>query len=161
MTGIRQYWQNLSARERWLLGAGLVFAIAVTFYVAVWEPWHAGLRQLRSAVPEKVRTLNWMTQQTEALAPVIARQPNRTREDPTPLLTVIEQAATAMGLRQTIRRMQPGQGGEVQIWIEGVAFDPWLRWIDALGRRGVEVTNAVISRSGENQVSVRLAVERG
>ena len=44
MNAWRNYWRNLSSRERLLLGIGSVAAAAIIFYIAVWEPWHQELK---------------------------------------------------------------------------------------------------------------------
>ena len=161
MNALRTYWRNLSSRERLLLGVGGATAAVILFYVMVWDPWHQALKHLRLRIPKQLPPYETMKQQQQAVLPVLRQRGGAKRDDATPLLTVVEKTATKLGLRGAIRRMQPGRDDDVQVWMDETGFDRWVQWIDALGKQGIEITDALINRDKENTVSIRATFRRG
>jgi general secretion pathway protein M len=161
VSALSGFWRELSARERWALGSGAVAVSAILLYALVWAPWHTELRRLREHVPVQRDTLTWMQQQARAVKPLIERAGRNTEGRDLPLLTVVEQTAREAGLREAIRQMQPGDEGEVRIWIQDAYFDPWLLWTEVLRKRGIESSAVTVNRSAQlNRVNIRMTLER-
>jgi len=155
---------NLSPRERLTLVGGALAAALILLYTFVWAPWQAELERLRERVPVKQETLAWMQAQAGRVASLSAREAGErgsASNSGLPLLTLVERSANQLGMREVITRMSPGdQASQVRVWMDDVAFDRWLRWIDALGREGITVAEASIDRDGENLVGIRATLQR-
>lgn len=161
MSALTGFWRSLNGRERWVLGGGGAAVLAILLYALVWEPWHADLRRLRQQVPAQQQALAWMQQQAAAVRPLLERAARSPEGRDLPLLTVVEQTARASGLREAIRQMQPGEDGEVRIWIQDAPFDPWLLWTEELRKRGIESSAVSVSRSAQpNRVNIRMTLMR-
>jgi general secretion pathway protein M len=63
---LRKYWENLNPRERWLVGGGAAVVVLLFLYTLVWDPWQRSLEQLRTGVPAKQATLQWMRAQARS-----------------------------------------------------------------------------------------------
>jgi type II secretory pathway component PulM len=66
------------------------------------------------------------------------------------LASVIEQRATAAGLRERIEAITPQDAGRVRLVLPAVAFDDWIVWLGELQTgHGVRVESARIDATGE------------
>lgn len=161
MNALSEYWRSLSGREQLTLGLGGIVVAAIMFYVIVWEPWHKELNRLRAQVPQKIETLAWMKQQLKVAQVLQKQRPGGGGTNQSiPLLTVIEQTANKAAMRKSIRRMQPTENNAVQVWLDELYFDNWLKWIDLLQKRGIDVNNVTVSRAQTNTVSIRATFAR-
>ncbi len=77
------------------------------------------------------------------------------------MLTLVERSANQIEMRDVITRMSPGdESDQVRVWLDKVAFDRWLAWVDVLSDDGIDVAEANIDRSGENLVGIRATLQR-
>ena len=132
MNELKQRLQSLTERERIVLSAGAICTILIILYAFVWEPWQEELNRLRAQVPIKQETLVWMQEQADLVGPLLQKEAIAKQLDNQPLLTVIEGSAQRSGLNKYIRRMTPGENGQVQIWLTDVEFDNWITWLEQL-----------------------------
>ncbi len=161
MNALSEYWRSLSNREQLTLGLGGIIVVAILFYVIVWEPWHKELNRLRAQVPQKIETLAWMKQQLKVVQALRKQRPGGGGAGQAmPLLTVIEQTANQATIRKSIKRMQPAENNSVQVWLDELYFDNWLKWIDLLQKRGIDVNSVTVSRAQTNTVSIRATFAR-
>jgi len=161
MSSAATWWNGLSARERLVLGGGGLAAAAIVLYTFAWVPWQAELRRLRAQVPENRATLAWMQDQLGRLGPAAGRIPAAGSDRSLPLLTVVEQSSREAGIRDAVRQIQPGEKGEVNVWLQDAAFDTWVRWVDALRGRDIELTAASVTRAAqEDRVNIRMTMVR-
>lgn len=143
-----------------VVGGGLA-ALAIVVYAWAWQPWQAELERLRDRVPEKRETLAWMQAQAERIDGLRGRAAQGPSTSGLPLLTLVERSANQVDMREVITRMSPGeQADQVRVWLDDVAFDRWLRWVDALGGSGIDVAEANIDRADDNLVSIRATLQR-
>jgi len=157
---VRTFWQGLGFRERVTLSGGTVIVVLILVFVFVWQPWQQHISQLRISVPDKQQTLTWMKREAATVNPLLAKRRQATQTESIPVLTVIEETARAANLRNVIRRVQPAPDNNVRVWLSGADFDTWLKWVELLRTRGVEVSAAVINRSERNTVSIRVVFRR-
>ena len=160
MNELKQRLQSLTERERVVLGAGVIFTILIILYAFVWEPWQKELNRLRTQVPVKQETLVWMQKQADQVGPLLQKEAIAKQLDNQPLLTVIEGSAQRSGLSKYIRRMAPGENGQVQIWLTEVEFDKWITWLEQLRTLGIEVNTASVNRTKDNRVTIRVTLQR-
>jgi general secretion pathway protein M len=131
-----ELWSGLAERERRLAQAGIVLVSVTLVYLLVWEPIDKELTRLRTAVPEKQLALARM----QALAAQIQPLRGRAAQPPAAgaILGVVDQSASARGLRGQITKLEAdGQNG-AQLTVEAMAFNSLAAWLAEL-----QETNAV------------------
>jgi len=160
MTQLVSKFRNLSQRERAILVFGGIASAFILIYSLVWEPWQDELARLRTQVPVKQETLDWMQKQTRDIGPLIEKANQQKQSGNAPLLTVIEKSARQSKINPYIRRMAPGEGEQVKIWMTEADFDKWLIWLEALRKQGVEVESATVNRAKDNKVTIRMTLQR-
>lgn len=162
MNALTEKFAGLSPRERLIVVLGGAAAVVIVLYAAVWQPWQAELERLRAQVPAKQQTLAWMEAQAARIDSLSAQSAaDESPESGLPLLTLVERSANQVGMREVITRMSPGEeADQVRVWLDDVAFDDWLQWVDALNGSGIRIAEASIDRSAENLVSIRITLQR-
>jgi general secretion pathway protein M len=162
MNGLRQYWHNLSTRDQRVLSVGGLLVIGILLYALAWAPLQDKLRQLRPQVASQSADLAWMQQQADTIRKLKQASPASSGGNKLPLLTVVDQTAKAMRIRQFIKQIQPGkESGTAKVWFDKVIFEDWLRWLDKITARGIDVTRVSITKSAEfPKVNVRMELAR-
>jgi general secretion pathway protein M len=157
MNGLMTRWNEISERDRLVLGVGGVLVLSILVYTFMWEPWHTGLDRLSVQLPVKRMAHKRISEQAEIAVNFTGRDGNMAEIDRKPLLTIVEDTARRAKLRDVIRQMTPGEEeGQVRIWLSGATFDNWLAWVDTLGRNhGVDVITATVQRSDDDKVDIR------
>ena len=147
MNELKQRFQSLTERERFILGLGAISTTLIVLYAFIWQPWQDELNRLRAQVPIKQETLIWMRQQADQVGPILQKGAITKQFNDQPLLTVIEGSAQRSGIIKYIRRMAPSEQGQVQIWLTDVEFDNWITWLEQLRKLGIEVNTASVNRT--------------
>ncbi len=160
MTPFGNRLQSLSPRERAVFLFGVVAAVLIVLYSFVWQPWQEELDRLRTQVPIKRENLAWMQQQARTIGPLAKKAGEKKNADDKPLLTIVEQSAKSSKMDAYIRRMAPGEGEQVKIWLTEADFDRWVVWLEALRTSGIEVESATINRAKDNKVTIRMTLQR-
>lgn len=161
MSALTESLAGLSPRERLMVVAGGVAALVIVLYSLVWQPWQTEVERLRSQVPQKEQTLAWMQAQAAQIESLRGKSADASAPSGLPLLTLVERSANRVEMRDAISRMSPGdEEDQVRVWMDNVAFDRWLLWVDALSTSGIDITEVNIDRSTENLVSIRATLQR-
>ncbi|MFP5305798.1 MAG: type II secretion system protein GspM [Gammaproteobacteria bacterium] len=151
--------QQLAPRERVMVLVGAAVVVVTLLYLVVWQPLAAAHTQ-RQAALERARALSARIEQ--AAAQVRATSPGRRVDRELSLLAAVDQTSRSPTLGKAPSRLQPEGDREVKVWLEDVAFDSLLRWLQELETRyGISASSAEIERSATpGQVSVRLTLVR-
>jgi len=161
MNQLKRLWYSVSPRERVMVVTGAAAVLAIVLYSLVWSPWQQQLQRLRDQVPGKRQTLAWMEQAAREVAPLIKKHTDAGGGQNLPILTVVEQTATAMELRDSIKQMRPGDNNEVQVNLQEAEFDTWLKWIDSLSKQGIEISAAAAGRGQDpGKANIRMTLGR-
>lgn len=124
---LRDQWNNLAPRERHLAMAGGILVGVTLLYMLLWLPVQKELGRLRVSVPEERTQLQRMRLQAASIQPLRARSGAKPAAGT--LLPVIEQSASARGLRGFITRMEASGGNGVQLTLDAVPFNSLLSWL--------------------------------
>ncbi|MBK1672922.1 general secretion pathway protein GspM [Ectothiorhodospira shaposhnikovii] len=156
------WWQALSSRDRRILILGGLFLALILPYGLIWLPLNDRVEATARTVERLQGDLGWME---AASAQVRAA---RGQSGPAPaaqgtqsLLGLVDATARQANLASSLRRVQPEGAGTVRVWMENVAFDDLLRWLDGLGQQyGIQVSGLVVDRQpAAGRVNARLVLE--
>jgi general secretion pathway protein M len=140
---VRAWFQNLQPRERWILSAGVVVALAIVLWAGVLRPLQAQSASLQAAVASKQRLLADLGR--------IGATPARAQggqKDQTTLVVLVDSTAQSHGLR--ITRSRPNGPSGVDVTLQGVPFDVLMSWLMTLhGTYSVEVESAQLTTARE------------
>lgn len=161
---MRNWWNQLSSRERRLVGGGGVLTLTLLLYALIWQPFQNTLQRLRQTVAEQRADLAWMRQ-----AALEAKRLRNAQDKPSSspsqdarrsLLIVVDQTARSAGLGTALKRVEPQGEDKVRVWLEQVDFDQLIGWLDTLRReQAIRTANAVIERQAGGSVDARLILQ--
>lgn len=131
-------------RERQIVAIGSIVGLFFLFYLALWAPMQRDLNRLRVSVPQDrgkvalMRAHSTQVQQLRARLPAASTRGN--------IMGVLEQSATARGLRQSINRMEPEGPNGARLIMDEVSFNALLSWLADLQGQGLRVENVAIQK---------------
>ena len=158
---IRNWWLNLSLRERWLLimaGAG---AAVMLFYGLVWQPLLDERNNLRLSVEEKHQTVAIMQNELVQIRKLQKNKiPSRSRQS---LLTLVDrQLRRNPRLGGSIKRLEPQGNQRLIVRLENVNFVVLMSLLTELtDRSAIAVEAFSATRRSQGRVDSRVILSRG
>ncbi|MEE4376254.1 MAG: type II secretion system protein GspM [Candidatus Competibacteraceae bacterium] len=158
------WWQQLSLRERCLIGGGAGLLGVLLGYALLWLPLQDELNGLRETVAVQRTDLAWMRQaagQIQRLEREATTGRSQTSQQARSLLIVVDQAAKAAGLETAIKQIEPQGNDQLRIQLEQVGFDQLISWLGALRQQhAITTVNGVLDRqAGNGLVNARLILQ--
>lgn len=158
---LRDQWNKLSSSERRLAMAGGAVLGVLLLYLLVWSPLQKELGRLRVSVPEERAQLQQMRDQAAAIQPLRARIGSAPA--PGMLVSVVDQSASARGVRGFISRLELDGSAGVSIVAEAMPFNNFISWLAELQDRHALVVESTSIDShitpGTVNVKMKLRVE--
>jgi general secretion pathway protein M len=143
---IQSFWQERSARERNVIGAGALLLLLALAYAYAWLP----IAHERERLLERVPQLRVAVQQTERQTKELEGLRSAVRPTIRDLKTAIEQAAAADGIALVASESAQG-AGRVRVAIPSVRASQALAWIARLQTmRGVRMESTRMTVIGES-----------
>ncbi|MCP5420623.1 MAG: type II secretion system protein M [Gammaproteobacteria bacterium] len=160
---MKDWWQALNRRERWILGGGAAVLVALMVYVLLWEPQRQRIERLRQTVATQRAEIAWMREaaaevQRLSRAPISGTSPQDSRS----MLTVVDSSATGANLGGSVKRVEPQGDDRLRVQLEHVEFDALIRWLaDLQKQRGIVADNVALEgQSDGRRVNARLVLRR-
>jgi general secretion pathway protein M len=164
MDSLSKYWQGLQPRERWMLGGGGVFCIALIAHQLVWQPWQNAIDYMEEALIGHRVNLVWMQQYAEQIETGnVSSQVRAIRGRDQSLMSIIEQSAKTAGVRESIQQLMPRENNtQVSVVLEEASFNKWVAWVDILQNQyGVTITQLNAEREDKpDQAEIRVTFTR-
>ena len=155
-----QFWRSRAARERVVLAGGAALLVLALGYAYGWLPIQRDAAQLRKALPQLRAQAQQMALDAEEAKRLRGRP--ALAQDGGSLAAVVEERATAGGLREAFDSIAAQDAGRVRVVLPAVAFDAWLGWLGELqASHGVRVESARIQAGEEAGVVAVEAVLAG
>ena len=146
---IKDYWKQLSTRERQLLILTGVVVMITLFYFSLWQPLQDGIDNNRKRLQAQSNQLQLIQQQAaeaQQLSGSGKRRQGRVT-DSSSMLAIIERTANQKKIKTALQKIQPeGQDG-VRLWLEDIAFDQLIDWLSLLDtQHGIYVSDISLQR---------------
>ena len=164
LTLIKNYWASLQDRERQILGWGSLIVAIILFYALIWQPWHRAIAHMEGALPSLRNNLVWIRQQSATLDSHQSNPRGAVKDADQSLLSIVEKTASQNRVRDAIQKLTPvNQDQQVNVVLEKVNFNQWLRWIETLNKDyGVSIQQFTAERDDKkaNQAEIRVIFSR-
>lgn len=142
------WWAKLPQRERRVLLLGGAVVAAVLIWALIWDPLARSNARLAADLGRAESDLAFMREAAPRMAGakgnasvVGAERAGRS------LPALADATAREAGLGGALRRIEPVGQGRVSLSFEGIGFDPWIGWLEAMSARfGVRVESMSVER---------------
>jgi len=153
-----QWWENLLPREKMAFGAGMLAVGLLLLYLIVLQPLLTKQSRLRDEVRNRRAELSWMREAAKEIAQSAPAAPEGAASAPP--LQIIDQAARENHLGEQLKRVEPGSGGEIKVWLNNAAYVDLLRWLRQLSDTGrLRLANLNVEKgSGPGLVNAQLTL---
>lgn len=136
---MKQYWQNLEVRERIVIIAGAIVALALLFFVYVWQPLTSSVQQLSATHQQQIATLKAVEHyqgQLQALQRAgFTNKPLRGS-----LLSMLKQSLKEKGLANYLAAPLQQNKQSIAMQFKQVPFDQLMQWMRVMWLQyGLEV----------------------
>ena len=149
---MKAWWLGLNTREQRLVGSLGAVIVIFLFYSLLWQPLNDNIENTEKKVAHQTELLTWVKQEIARYKANSGnvKRPNRNAS----LSSIVNQAANRSGI--SITRIQP-QGDDLQIWIDNIAFNVLLNWLEQLSEQhGLIIKNIDLDSTDINgEVRVR------
>lgn len=161
---MKDWYDNLEAREQVFVLAGAVFVVIALMYYVLWAPLNKRHMQVATSVQNWERSLAELGPLRGLIAGGNASATAGVANNQQAPIIIVSQTLQSRGLEQYRRRSQPTTGNGVRVELENVAFDELILWLgDLSDNYGMNVQAGSLSRvsdAGPGRINASLTLER-
>jgi len=169
---MKAWWNALSARERLALMVGAYGLGLILVWFGAVRPLQSDNARLRHAVAQASHDYAWMqraARQVRALRDPGAGGAGQGQASggvsdavgKGGLIAALNASLARAGLADQLQSMRPDGSGRVYLVLKGCAYADLGPWLRGLGRAGIDVAQAQLSRQAPGEVDARLSLRRG
>jgi general secretion pathway protein M len=148
---MKAWWLALNTREQKLIASLSGVFIIFLLYSFIWQPQKESIDKGQKKLARQQELLAWVSSETTRYK--AANKNGQGQSSAGSLSSIINRSAKQNNL--SITRVQP-QGGDIQVWIDNVAFKQLLSWLQQLSNdEGIQVKAIDLTR-GEQAGQVRV-----
>ena len=154
---VREWFDNLSERERNLVyAAGALVGVALVYLVLV-LPFQTSGKRMASRVQQKTADLAWLRASApQAMAAAGVAQAGGGES----LVVLVDRTAREAGLGASLRDQSPDGSNGLRVQIEGASFDTLVTWLASLQQQhGVSIESATIGAASPGLVNAMLSLK--
>jgi len=129
---MKEWWQNLSAREQLTLLAGSAAAIFVLFFILIWSPFTSHIANLKQDVGDNHTLLQWMQHAEQRLDYLQHNTQQAKSINPADLLSIVDQSSKKGKLNQYVTQIAQADNNKVEAKFKEVPFDLLMKWLTML-----------------------------
>lgn len=145
---MKDWWMNLSLRERQVLTIGGFFVGLFLLYEIIWAPLTNSVINLRRQVQENSSLLNWMKQADQRVQTLL-QKPSQTSNSTASLLSTVQTQVNKSPLGTHVTQLRQSESDTVKLTLNAVDFDQLVVWLTQLGKsNGVIVGQITVNPAG-------------
>ncbi len=162
---MKDWFDNLEARERMFVLGGGVFVVLVLIYALLWLPLDKSHEQMATSVDTWERSLAELgpLRSLAASGTRVGSPVSAVNSQQAPII-IVDQTLRSRGLEQYRRRSQPTTANGVRVEFEGIAFDELVLWLgDLSSQHSMHVqagSLSAIAQAGPGRINASLTLER-
>lgn len=149
---MKEWFLGLNQRERIMVAGGGAILLIMMLYLMIWEPVMNGVKDAQENVVRQEKLLGWMQDAGTEVKRLRGSSvvPGQLQAGQS-LLSLIDSSAKTAGLGNQVKRVKPEGDNKVRIWLDDVAFDEMVKWLENLAQKyGVQVESTVIDKANMN-----------
>ena len=162
---MRNWYENLEAREQIIVLVGAVVVMVALIYSLVWVPVDKRHTQVANSVTNWERSLVELRPLRSLAASSSVRDgaASVSSSQQAPII-IVDQTLRSRGLEQYRRRSQPTTANGIRVEFENIAFDELVLWLGDLSQQhAMQVQAGSLSlapQAGTGRINASLTLER-
>lgn len=124
---MKVWWQQLNSREQQLIGLLTPLIAVFLFYSFIWQPLNTNLEKGAKKLARQQQLLTWVQENTERYQQAKGNKSSAGSKGS--LSSIVNRTAKQQQI--TIDRIQM-QTEDIQVWVDEVAFNQLLQWLELL-----------------------------
>jgi general secretion pathway protein M len=159
LAALQDWFDKLSARERWLVMGAAGFAVFALVYALALQPLYSARSRAALAVEQQRSLLNDIEQVARRFGPQNSSGPAVPTGES--LVVLVDRSTRELGLGAYLKRNQPEGASGVRLRLENVPFDDLAGWLAVVqGTQGLAAVSASFDPAGEpGRVNSNLVLE--
>lgn len=155
-----EWWENLQRKEKAAGIAGGLTVVLLVLYLLL-QPLLSNRARLKTEIANRRAELTWMRDAAREIGQSGAAA--RSGAAALPPLQFIDQAARENRLSEQLKRVEPGAGGEIKVWLINATYVDLVRWLRQLSSSGrLAITNLNVEKgTSPGLVSSQLTLNSG
>lgn len=146
---MKDWWQNLSFREKQAALLGSIVIILFLFYEMVWSPFTDHIESLRHSLIQNQALLTWMQDTDKKIQSLEKNQYHDKIQAKTSLLSLIQNQLQQTPLGRSVSEVRQADNNAVELQFEKVNFDSLIVWLTRLWQQhGLLVTDIAVKPTG-------------
>lgn len=158
---IRRWYKHRSSSDQRAINLLTVFFLGLTLYFAAWQPVRANLKAAESYYASRQELHAFVKTREPEVRALQSSAGNDVRGlGGESLLSVVTDTARSRDL--ALRRYEPKGENGVSLWLDGVAFNDVVAWLDELRNLyAIRVSQISVDRDDERAGAVTIKVSLG
>lgn len=161
---MKNWWQNLAAREQRIVAVGALAASIMLFYLLIWGPYLDRIDAMRKEIQSGYKTLAWM-QTADAEIRKLENQSAK-KESAVSLVTllgILQRQVDQAGLTSSLTQLKQAAQDSIEMHFQKVAFDKLMGLlITVMKEQSVSVTHfSVVADAAPGVVNADVVLRIG
>jgi general secretion pathway protein M len=145
---MKEWWNNLSLRDKQLFALGLLAVIFFLIYSLVWSPLDNKVSALRTTLQHNQKLLTWMQAADKQIESYKNTSQTTTAQSTGSLLSIVQNEINQSSLSKDLSQLHQAEDDSVQLSFQHVGFDPLIRWLTQLWQQhNITITRASIKKT--------------
>jgi general secretion pathway protein M len=150
MQQLKDKFNSLQPRERWVVIGGAILVLVVAVYVFALAPLYSAVDAQAKRVAQKEGDLAWMRSVSGEVSVLSAAQPSRPGPSNESLVVLIDRAARECGLSNSLTGQTPNGERGIRVRLESAEFDKLMVCLGTLQQvHAIDVESATIDRTAK------------
>lgn len=150
MQQLKDKFNSLQPRERWVVIGGAILVLVVAVYVFALAPLYSAVDAQARRVAQKEGDLAWMRSVAGEVSVLSAAQPSRPGPSNESLVVLIDRAARECGLSNSLTGQTPNGERGIRVRLEAAEFDKLMVCLGTLQQvHAIDVESATIDRTAK------------
>jgi len=155
---LKSRWYDLPHTQQKMLRGGAIVLGLLLFYLFVIDPVYSGRDAAKQRLDTAREAISVMQQQAFDLKTSL---PEARNTGSASLLTQVESSAQKEGLRNALKRLQPGGNNQIQVSLEGASYRQVMQWLGNLHGQGIRAQRVDLQVDRKSDLlAVQLLLDR-
>jgi len=146
---MREWWINLSLREKQVVALGTLALGLFLFYAIFWAPLSNKVDTLREKIIRDQKLLVWMQDADKRIQELEKTQHPAKRSSESSILNIVQEEINKSSFGKNVTQLQLADNDSVQLHLQKVGFDNFIKWLTMVSQQQqLTITQMSIKSAG-------------